>query len=128
MDKFGTLIKSMLDPEQKKRGEYDVILRDNYFGPKKLDCLVYKEKSGGVAKFFGKWNKRYLTFDLEDLKLYYTNSKGSKKHKYLMLNVSLAISSNSHLENNIGQERPRHLQKRTRGRTVQSREGDASEI
>jgi len=92
MDKFGALIKSSLDPEQKKRSEFDVILKDNYNGPKLLECLVYKEKSGGIAKIFGKWNKRYLTLDLEDLKMYYTNSKGSKKYKFLMLNVRLSAS------------------------------------
>ena len=88
MDKFGSKVETNSDPTIKKRGEYNVYLKSGYTGPTRLSCWLYKAKAAGkMSRMFGKWNKRYLILDLDEMKMYYSSKPGGKDIKYLVLNV-----------------------------------------
>ena len=62
---------------------------DNLKGLRLLECDVYKAKEQGkMSRFFGKWNKRYLTLNLESMQLYYVSKPGKDDKKYIPLKVS----------------------------------------
>ena len=90
MDKFGHSSYYFDDPSQKTRADLDVYVRKDYNGPRRLQCWLYKAKEAGkVSRWFGKWNKRYLVLDLDDLKMFYSSKPGGSDPKYLLLNVNL---------------------------------------
>jgi hypothetical protein len=46
------------------------------------------KESGKVSRLFGKWNRRFMHFDLVMMKLWYIAKPGAKDKKFLPLNVS----------------------------------------
>ena len=92
MDKLGQSQDYFCDPSIKTRTDFDVYVRKDYHGPRRLQCWLYKAKEAGkVSRWFGKWNKRYLVLDLDDLKLFYSSKPGDSNPKHLFLNVRTRI-------------------------------------
>ena len=69
----------------------------NLQGDIQLSCYIRKaKKEKAISRIFGKWNRRFLFFNLDPLEMYYCNKPTSESRQYLPLEVyQLIISENN---------------------------------
>ena len=61
-----------------------------------LTCYINKAKEeNSFGRFFGKWNRRFLFFYLEEMELYYSKRPNSVSKSYLPIKVKFSKTTNN---------------------------------